>query len=66
MAGKKKTGLTAVQKKAGVVKAKRKIATHKTAAKKKTATTAKSVPGKGMAKKAASAIEKRRKMLRDI
>lgn len=29
-------------------------------------TTSKDVPGKGLAKKAATAMEKRRKMLRDI
>jgi hypothetical protein len=63
---KKKTGLTAAQKKAGVAKAKRKIATHKAASKKKRNTTSKDVPGSGLAKRAATAIEKRRKMLRNI
>ena len=40
--------------------------TKKIASKKKRPTTSKDVPGKGMAYKAAKAIEKRRKILSDI
>jgi hypothetical protein len=40
--------------------------TKEIAKKKKRATTSKDVPGKGMASKAAKAIEKRRKMLSSI
>ena len=45
---------------------KSKSATEKWAEKNLTRTTSKDVPGKGLAKKAAKAIEKRNKQLRDI
>lgn len=45
---------------------KKKPTTESTAAKKKKSTTSKDVPGKGMAKNAAEAIEKRKKLLKNI
>lgn len=47
-------------------KKKEKTKTQKIAEKKKKPITSKDVPGKGMAKKAAEAIEKRKKMLESI
>lgn len=49
--------LTPKQKKAGIKKAKAKIATHKIARKKKAPTKVKDVPGKGGARKAAKAMK---------
>lgn len=47
-------------------KPKKKTATEKYTAKKKKPTTSKDVPGNGMAKKAAKAIEERKKKLKNI